>query len=413
MRKILSITAIVTAAAMIATAALAAKWPWWQRRIARDVEERHKLSYQSITKDVWPAEPKSPSPVDRERFRRAIGTICPTMPDERLDNYHSGILERSSQFEIDPFLLGALVYDRSGCLPKTPEKATGYGLTRIDIDMHAPHIRGGRYKYFVLENGGWTEKHLDVSELPFNRWKAAKAASNFFWSSAILRVWKEQCVSLDEAFQGTPHRHYISHWFYGDKVRGIEPEDRVLTARRRLLSYYDGDVPKAVGEFHGVKLFSPLDGEPRLVIDYFGNNRGGKSAHGHQGIDLSGHVGEPVRAVGSGRVVFAGVDVPGQGSKQLTPSQAADLSNIKSGAGGLYVVVNHGDGFRSYYMHLNAISVKDWDEVEAGEVIGALGKTGTSVAGPHLHLEFRVGTERVDPAPHTNKVTVNPFVCAE
>jgi len=413
MRRQLTISAALLVLAALTATALAGKWPWWQRRIAKTPEERHKLSYQAITSDVWPAEPRTPSRIDPAKFRRAIGTICPRMSDERLDNYHSGILEQAKKFDVDPFLLGALMYDRSNCLPKTPENATGYGLTRIDIDMHAPHIRQGRYKYFVMEGGAWTEKHLDVSDLPFNRWKAAKWSSNFYWAAAILRVWKEQCESLDEAFAGAPHRHYVSHWFYGDKVRGTEPEDRVLAARRRLLAYYDGTAPEPVGEFEGVQLFAPVDGAPRLIIDYFGNNRGKKGGHGHQGIDISGHVGEPVRAIADGRVVFAGVDVPGEGSKQLTPAQAADLSSIKSGAGGLYVAINHGGGFRSYYMHLSSLAVKDWTEVEAGQIIGGLGKTGTAAAGPHLHLEFRVGKERVDPAPHFGDALINPFTCAE
>jgi hypothetical protein len=331
------------------------------------------------------------------------------MQDQRLDNYTNGIMSQAAKFDIDPFLLGALMYDRSNCLPKTPEKAKGFGLTRIDIDMHAPHIRKGSYKYFILEKGSWVEKQLDVSELPFNKWKAAKWSSNFYWASAILSVFKKQAKSLDEAFAGVPHRHYVSHWFYGDKVRGTEPEDRVLTARRRLLDYYNDIVPAAVGTLDGVPLVSPLDGVPRLVIDFFGNRRGKKGGHGHQGIDLSGHVGEPLRAVADGRVVFAGVDIPGEGSKQLTPRQAEDLSKIKTGAGGLYVTINHGGGFRSYYMHMDSIAVKDWTEVRAGQVIGTLGKSGTAAAGPHLHLEFRVGKERIDPARPLADVLVNPF----
>jgi hypothetical protein len=402
------LTATLVIAAVV-TAAVAGKWPWWQRRIGRDVEERHKLSYQQITAAVWPPEPESPAPIDPDQFRQAIGAICPPMPDDRLEKYAAGISKEAAHFDIDPFLLGALVYDRSKCRPKTPDKSTLYGLTRIDIDMHAPHIRNGRYKYFLLEGNSWTEKRLELPEFPFNKWKAAKWNSNFYWSAAILSVFKKQCADLDEAFHGPPHRHYVGHWFYGDKVRGIEPEDRVLTARRRLLNYYHGIVPAAVGTLKGVPLVSPLDGVPRLMIDFMGNRRGKKSGPGHQGIDISGHVGEPLRAVADGRVVFAGVDVPGEGSKQLTPTQAKNLSKIKTGAGGLYVAINHGGGFRSYYMHMDSIAVKDWTEVTAGQLIGGLGKSGTAAAGPHLHLEFRVGTERVDPAEPLADVLVNPF----
>jgi murein DD-endopeptidase MepM/ murein hydrolase activator NlpD len=77
------------------------------------------------------------------------------------------------------------------------------------------------------------------------------------------------------------------------------------------------------------------------------------------------------------------------------------------------VTINHGGGFRSYYMHLDSLVAKDWGEVEAGQVIGTLGKTGTAVAGPHLHLEFRKGKERIDPAAPLADVLANPFETAK
>ncbi|MFO8073283.1 MAG: M23 family metallopeptidase [Polyangia bacterium] len=396
------------ALSLAAGLAAAGKWPW-QRRFGRDVDDRHNLSYRTIGAEVWPEEPRSPEKVDRDRFRSALGELCPPMPDERLDKWVGSVLGESQRFEVDPFLLAALMHDRSRCRPKTPDDSELYGLTRLDVKMHAPHIRGGKYEYFLLQDGEWVERHLEVKEWPFNKWKAARGPSNLYWAAAILRVWKEQRASLEKAFDCEPHRHHVSHWFYGDCVRSTEPEDRVLTIRRRLLACYHQTVPAAAGTFRGVPLVSPLDGVPRLVIDYFGNRRGKKHGPGHQGIDLSGIVGEPLRAVASGRVVFAGVDVEGAGSKRLTPEQALEMKGRRLGPGGFYVAINHDGDFRSYSMHMDTLAVHDWEEVEAGQVIGTLGRTGTASAGPHLHLEFRVGTERVDPAVPLRDVLVDPF----
>jgi murein DD-endopeptidase MepM/ murein hydrolase activator NlpD len=61
-------------------------------------------------------------------------------------------------------------------------------------------------------------------------------------------------------------------------------------------------------------------------------------------------------------------------------------------------------------MHLSAIAITQQDTVEAGQIIGTLGNTGTTSSGPHLHLEFRTDKGgREDPAVHLKKVLVNPF----
>ncbi|MBW2278621.1 MAG: M23 family metallopeptidase, partial [Deltaproteobacteria bacterium] len=54
-------------------------------------------------------------------------------------------------------------------------------------------------------------------------------------------------------------------------------------------------------------------------------------------------------------------------------------------------------------------AVEHWDEVEAGQLIGTLGRSGTVKSGPHLHLEFRQGTERIDPAVPLAPGLVDPY----
>jgi hypothetical protein len=407
---VLSVGALLLVSVLFLSTAHGGKWPW-QRRVARNVETRHNLAYQEIKPGIWPEEPASPKTVEPAKFEKAFGALCGKMPEERLTRYAGTILLESSEFGVDPFLLGGLVFDQSGCLPKTPSRETRLGLTRIDVAMHAPHVRSKEYRYFLLQDGEWRRHVLKADKYPFNQWKAELAKSNIYFAAAILSVFEKQCPDLDAAFSGAPHRHFVSHWFFGDKVKSAEPEDAVLTARRRLLDYYHGAPPAKAGELRDIPIFSPLDGAPRLVLDYFGNKRGQKGTLGHQGIDIAGATGEPVRAVARGKVTFAGVDLPGNvKSRQTTPEEAAQHSRNAFGKGGIWVTLNHGNGFRTCYMHLTSLAVKSGDTVEAGDIIGTLGNTGTTASGPHLHLEFRTDKGgREDPAIHLQKVLVDPF----
>ena len=103
---------------------------------------------------------------------------------------------------------------------------------------------------------------------------------------------------------------------------------------------------------------------------------------GHDGIDIEAEMGDPIAAAGAGTVVFAGDDGDGYG---------------------LRVVLDHGDGIRTLYAHLDSIAVRDgW--VDAGEVVGKAGCTG-SCSGDHLHFEVRVRARAVDPIPYLREAT--------
>jgi murein DD-endopeptidase MepM/ murein hydrolase activator NlpD len=111
------------------------------------------------------------------------------------------------------------------------------------------------------------------------------------------------------------------------------------------------------------------------VSSFFGAARG---HHAHAGIDFSIPRDTPVMATDGGVVVAS------------TNRYDGDRKY------GEVVVIEHLNGLRSLYAHLNQRSVNVGDEVAAGQPIGLSGATGHST-GPHLHLEaFRDGA-RVDP----------------
>ena len=96
----------------------------------------------------------------------------------------------------------------------------------------------------------------------------------------------------------------------------------------------------------------------------------------HNGADIRGDTGDPVVAVLSGEVISA----------QNCPFY------------GNTVVVYHGAGLSTVYAHLNSFAVGPDDEVDAGQLLGAMGSTGRTT-GPHLHFEARMDGTAVDPAP--------------
>jgi murein DD-endopeptidase MepM/ murein hydrolase activator NlpD len=94
----------------------------------------------------------------------------------------------------------------------------------------------------------------------------------------------------------------------------------------------------------------------------------------HNGLDIAGPTGTPVRAPADARVVGAG----------------------EYFFNGRTVFLDHGQGLITLYAHLDRIDVELGQEVRRGEVIGAMGMTGR-VTGPHLHWSVSLNRTMVDP----------------
>jgi murein DD-endopeptidase MepM/ murein hydrolase activator NlpD len=63
---------------------------------------------------------------------------------------------------------------------------------------------------------------------------------------------------------------------------------------------------------------------------------------------------------------------------------------------GRYVVLDHGNGFKTKYAHLKKSLVKNGDIVKRGQVIGLVGSSGRST-GPHVHYEIHYDDKVVNP----------------
>jgi murein DD-endopeptidase MepM/ murein hydrolase activator NlpD len=88
---------------------------------------------------------------------------------------------------------------------------------------------------------------------------------------------------------------------------------------------------------------------------------------GHSGVDLAAPLGTPVTASDSGVVIFSGWNDYGYG---------------------ILVVLDHGNGWTTYYAHLSSTAVGCGQYVSRGGLVGQIGSTGRS-SGPHVHFEMR------------------------
>ena len=100
------------------------------------------------------------------------------------------------------------------------------------------------------------------------------------------------------------------------------------------------------------------------------------------------------------RVVFSsekGIDIAASsGSKVVAAAGGEVVIATYSASAGNYVMINHGSGVYTVYMHMANLGVSEGQEVKQGESIGSVGSTGYST-GPHLHFGIRENGSYVDP----------------
>jgi len=119
---------------------------------------------------------------------------------------------------------------------------------------------------------------------------------------------------------------------------------------------------------------APADAD---ISDVFGIQRvfNGKTQSTHYGLDFRVHTGTPVTAMNGGTVLLA---------RFLYYE-------------GNFVVIDHGQGLLTLYLHLSELKVNEGDRVQRGQVIGLSGGTGRAT-GPHLDVRVRWQGIYLDPA---------------
>jgi murein DD-endopeptidase MepM/ murein hydrolase activator NlpD len=143
---------------------------------------------------------------------------------------------------------------------------------------------------------------------------------------------------------------------YGEIEKLIKNQDAKLASIPAIQPVSNKDLSRIASGF-GLRVH-PIYGIPKM----------------HNGLDFTAPQGTPIYATGNGRVTTSG---PGSGT-------------------GNHVIINHGYGYETVYMHMVRIKARAGQQVKRGEVIGWVGSTGAST-GPHCHYEVHINGRPVDP----------------
>lgn len=145
----------------------------------------------------------------------------------------------------------------------------------------------------------------------------------------------------------------------------IKRENAVIAELRKVdrpvADFESGFVWPALGPISGVY------GSQRVL--------NGKPKRPHYGVDVAAPEGTPVRAPADGVVVLAEADLYYTGGT---------------------VILDHGHGLSSAFLHMKDVTVKVGDRLRQGDVLGSLGATGRAT-GPHLDWRMNWFTARIDP----------------
>lgn len=181
-----------------------------------------------------------------------------------------------------------------------------------------------------------------------------------------------------------------------EKSAEVEEYNDLITRQERLIAEYDAEVQAAAARIAEIEAAAAASGNfipyaggafvwpcpsSTRITSYFGYRTpdGGYVNANHNGIDIGAPTGTPAVAAASGVVVIARY----------------------SNSAGNWVVISHGNGLYTIYMHASKLCVTEGQYVNAGETILLVGSTGWST-GPHLHFGVGVGG-------YTSAFTVDPL----
>lgn len=193
-------------------------------------------------------------------------------------------------------------------------------------------------------------------------------------ASSLLQIGEDCEVTLDVA-----QREYRISRVEGVPQRTVTPPQEQLDRIRRERAL----VRKAKAQrIERPDWLMQIDGGYRWPVTgqisgVYGSQRfyNGKPGNPHYGVDVAVPTGTPVHAPAAGRVTLAEPDLFYSGGT---------------------VIVDHGYGLSSSFLHLSEVSVTVGDELQPGDLLGAVGATGRAT-GPHLDWRMSWRNRRVDP----------------
>lgn len=225
----------------------------------------------------------------------------------------------------------------------------------------------------------------DKETLESDRKKLETQKQDLESKKADLEKQKDAATQLSNQYSG----EYAK---YSKQIDDIENRQQQLENEKKInsedIAAFQAEVAREIEEarknsqqeYQEGDWWWPLDQGYRMITTYFGPDYLNGKWRNHSGIDISGGgiFGANIYASKAGTVIIA------------------KTTYIQGYSYGMYIVVDHGNGYTTLYGHCSNIYVTVGQQVSQGEAIGAVGSTGWST-GPHLHFEVRLNNVPQDP----------------
>ncbi len=228
----------------------------------------------------------------------------------------------------------------------------GVGKNITSVQLNGVNIQIDKSGAFVF---GFDRDSKGISKLKV-RFKNKKIET--FEYTLEPREYEEQRLTIAKKYVSPPKR----------ESKRIKRENQLMKAAR-------AKVGKLKNALYMSGFVYPVDSVD--IRSVFGSQRilNGKRANIHNGLDFSAEVGDSIRAISDGIVRIAGDNFYYNGN---------------------FILLDHGQGLTSVYLHMSKIIAKENQKIKKGEVIGLAGSTGRAT-GPHLHLGVQWYKKRIDP----------------
>jgi murein DD-endopeptidase MepM/ murein hydrolase activator NlpD len=333
---------------------------WYSDMITRDVKKMAELSGESSG--------ETPAPADDCCLSGETGTLLPGRNnEEKIWNY---LVSELGLSDIQAAGIMGNIQQESGFDPKALNPSSGaYGIVQWFAGRKT-----------ALENYA-ASQNKPVSDLGVQLEFLKKELEGAYKSSVlnpikasnnlaeVTRIWLEKfeipCLPGSSACDAEMNTRmpFSEHWL--EEFGGGSASTGTSSPSADCSTGGEGS-----GEYAW-----PDDGRKDIVTDCFGSPR--DYAGGHTGIDIGSLSGQPVTAVDGGKVTMAGGDSVNR------------------------VIIDHGNGYTSHYLHNSSNSVSEGDNVERGDEIGKVG--GAGGYPPHIHLDIRKNDVPENPLKHLPK----------
>lgn len=248
-------------------------------------------------------------------------------------------------------------------------------LTKADyIDMIEAYDRKMLDQY--TETREWTELCKETLEAEKETLDTAKATQEEEEASLqeLLGEKEAQLTSYNQQIDAKTAEINENQESLEEMTEVIEALEAAILAEQKAIAAANG----VVMNYDGGKFSWPAPSYTRITDDFgYRTDPINGSTSYHSGIDMAAPAGSAILAAYDGVVV------------------AADFNWSM----GNYVMINHGDGLYTVYMHASALLVSKDDIVARGEQIAKVGTTGRST-GNHLHFSVRLNGSYVNPWPY-------------